>query len=70
MADFCQRSGVGAVTMSKHRHSQELVDLLGSMGVHSLIHTINDPQQAALMSESGMSGLYTDFLTPADFAQG
>ena len=70
VADFCQRSGVGAITMSKHRHSQELVDLLGSMGVHSLIHTINDPQQAALMSESGMSGLYTDFLTPADFAQG
>lgn len=68
VAEFCTLSGVRVVTMSVTRHSQELVDLLETVDVHSLLHTINDPQQAELLLDSGITGLYTDFLTPAQMA--
>ena len=66
---FCAGSGVGAVTMPQSRCSEEFTASLGALGVSALTHTVNDAQQGALLSESGVSGLYTDFLTPADFAK-
>lgn len=63
---FCAGSGIKAVTMPQGRCSEDFVDSLGAMGVHTLVHTINDPQQASLLSDSGVAGIYTDFLTPGD----
>ena len=66
---FCAQSGVEAVTMQYSRFSEDFADALNAMGVYTLVHTINDAQQAKLLSESGVSGIYTDFLTPADFTK-
>lgn len=67
---FCAKSGIEAVTMPQSRCTEEFVASLDAMGIYTFVHTINDPQQAGLLLESGVTGLYTDFLTPADFAQG
>lgn len=66
---FCAQSGVEAVTMHYSRYTEDFAASLNAMGVHTLVHTINDPQQAGLLSDSGVTGIYTDFLTPANITQ-
>lgn len=65
---FCAKSGVKAVTMPLSRCDGEFLASLDAMGISSFTHTVNDPQQAVLLLESGIKGLYTDFLAPEDMA--
>lgn len=65
---FCAKSGVKAVTMHDSGLTEEIISDLDTISVHSLVHTINEPQQAEQFVASGVSGIYTDFITPSDMA--
>lgn len=66
---FCAQSGIKAVTMSQGRCTEDFVASLEAIGIFSLVHTINDLRQAGQYIDIGVSGIYTDFLTPEELSK-
>lgn len=52
--------GVPVITMSRKRFNPHLVARLSAVGVDSLIHTVNKPDEMMGYVEHGARGLYTD----------
>ena len=44
------------------------VSKLTDAGIHSYVHTINDAELVQSYFDAGVTGVLTDFVTPADIA--
>jgi len=64
---FCERSGVGMVTMWSALAKPEIVEAWNRAGIQVAVHTVNDAQRAKEHLEQGVQLVYSDDLLPADF---
>lgn len=63
---FCIQRGIRAVTMSYGSASQDYVSRLHEAGIHTFAFTVNDMDQVNQGREIGITGYYTDTLSPED----
>ena len=56
-----------AIIMHEGRYSEELIESLNGINVASYVHTINDVELGNKYFNSGVTGLYTDFLNDYNF---
>ncbi len=59
-----QAPKIRAVAMPAFRVSPQFVSELKRSGTRVYVHTVNDPKKAAELRETGVDGIYTDFLAP------
>lgn len=64
---FCERSGVGMVTMWASLAKPEIVDAWKQEGIHTAVHTVNHEQEAHDCFNRGVQLVYTDDLNPDEF---
>ena len=62
--DFCFRSGCRYITMWADLAEPETIALWKTMGIHTAVHTVNDPEEAKRYFDMGVDMIYTDYLTP------
>ena len=65
-ARFCENNGILGITMWDSWWSPAYADIAREHGVKVFAHTVNEPEEALALLESGVSGIYTDYLTPRD----
>lgn len=65
---FCQEKGIQGITMWYEWPYKvpEVLEIAQEYGIKLYTHTINDPQIAQEQLQMGISGVYTDYLTPDD----
>ena len=71
-AEFCLENGIMGITMSDYWWTDNAPDyhaIASRYGIDIYVHTVNDPAEARSLLASGVSGVYTDTLLPADIAQ-
>jgi len=65
LASFAASHTLYALTVPAGRVSQELTDALRASSTPVFAHTINTPQDAQLLLDKGVKGIYTDYIIPA-----
>lgn len=65
-AQFCENRGILGITMWASWWRPEYADIAEEYGIRVFTHTVNEPEEAAALLESGVSAVYTDFLAPRD----
>lgn len=65
-ASFCADSGIMGLTMWDYWWRESYAPIARELGVSVYVHTVNDAQEARDLLDQGVSGIYTDALTPAD----
>ena len=63
IAQFCSENGIDGVTMWSYWWKESFAPVAQQYGLSVYVHTVNDPEQAGMLIESGVSGVYTDELT-------
>ena len=66
VAQICNEENVAVITLPTGQMSEEDAARMKELGFTVYEHTINRADEAALALERGISGIYTDNLTPAD----
>ena len=66
VAAFCGENGILGVTMWDYWWDESYLPIAQEHGVQVFAHTVNDPQEALALLESGISAVYTDTLTPGN----
>ena len=66
IAAFCEESGILGVTMWDYWWDESYLPIAQEYGVRVFAHTVNDPQEALALLESGISAVYTDTLAPSN----
>lgn len=61
-AGFCQKNNIPVLTMPADYWSASMEKDLKDYDTHVFVHTVNDPEQAELLMNSGVYGIYTDDL--------
>lgn len=69
-ADFCAQNGIMGITMWDYWWREPYAAIASGSGLKVYTHTVNDADEARSLLDSGVSGVYTDELTPADLASG
>lgn len=67
-AAFCEENGIRGITMWDYWWRPEFAPIAGEYGIRTFTHTVNDLEEALALLDSGVNGIYTDSLTPADLA--
>lgn len=62
---FCAQNGIQGITMWDTWWDGAFAPIADRCGVKVYTHTVNNPQQASALLESGVAAVYTDELTPA-----
>ena len=65
-AVFCAENGIGGITMWDRWWRESFAPAAEEYGITVYVHTVNDPEAARSLLDGGVSGIYTDSLTPAD----
>ena len=65
-ADFCAENGIMGITMWDYWWREDYASIAREKGLKVFAHTVNDPEAARSLLDGGVSGIYTDSLTPAD----
>lgn len=65
--EFCQRSGIGFLTMPVEDFTRNAAVLSEHPEITVAVHTVNDVQEARYCLDAGADWLYTDFLPPEEF---
>lgn len=71
-AIFCQEHGIMGITMSDYWWADTAPDyysIANWRGIRVYVHTVNDADGANSLLATGVSGVYTDTLLPADIAE-
>ena len=68
LAGWCAENGVPVLAMPAERATAERVAAVTSQSVRVYVHTLNDPQAVSDCLALGVSGVYSDLLTPMDAA--
>ena len=66
VAAFCGENGILGVTMWDYWWDESYLPIAQEHGVQVFAHTVNDPQEALALLESGVSAVYTDTLAPGN----
>ena len=66
IAAFCGENGILGVTMWDYWWDESYLPIAQEHGVQVFAHTVNDPQEALALLESGVSAVYTDTLAPGN----
>ena len=66
VAAFCGENGILGVTMWDYWWDESYLPIAQEYDVQVFAHTVNDPQEALALLESGISAVYTDTLTPGN----
>ena len=64
--DYCLSNNIKVVTIPESRMTPGFVSRLNEAGLCSFIHTINDTGRAGELLGTGVSGIYTDFISIED----
>lgn len=64
-AAFCQEKNITGITMWDYWWRDSFAPIAEEYGLSVYVHTVNDPQAALTLLDSGVSGIYTDTLTQA-----
>ena len=64
--DFCLANRIPVVTMVAARYTPAFAANLAQARIKTYVHTVNELSEAQELLARGASGLYTDFLKPAD----
>ena len=65
-ASFCADNGFLGLTLWDYWWREAYAPIARELGVAVYVHTVNDAQEARELLNQGVSGIYTDTLTPAD----
>ena len=65
-ASFCADNGFLGLTLWDYWWREAYAPIARELGVAVYVHTVNDAQDARELLDQGVSGIYTDTLTPAD----
>ena len=65
-ATFCAENGIRGITMWDTWWRTDFVPIMEEYGIPVFTHTVNDPEAARTLLSSGVSGIYTDSLVPAE----
>ena len=65
-ASFCADNGFLGLTLWDYWWREAYAPIARELGVAVYVHTVNDAQEARELLDQGVSGIYTDTLTPAD----
>ena len=65
-ASFCADNGFLSLTLWDYWWREAYAPIARELGVAVYVHTVNDAQEARELLDQGVSGIYTDTLTPAD----
>ena len=65
-ASFCADNGFLGLTLWDYWWREAYAPIARELGVSVYVHTVNDAQEARELLDQGVSGIYTDALTPAD----
>ena len=65
-AEFCAENGIQGITMWDYLWRPDFLPTAEEYDLLVFTHTVNDPERAMEVLESGVSAVYTDFLTPAE----
>ena len=65
-ASFCPDNGFLGLTLWDYWWREAYAPIARELGVAVYVHTVNDAQEARELLDQGVSGIYTDTLTPAD----
>lgn len=63
LAEYCEKNEIFAVSLSEARTNRELVDTLLDKGIKSYTYTINDQEKMQSLSNIGVHGFFTDYIT-------
>ena len=63
---FCGENDILGVTMWDYWWDESYLPIAQEHGVQVFAHTVNDPQEALALLDSGVSAVYTDTLTPGN----
>ncbi len=68
-AAFCAKWGIEGITMWDSWWKPSFAAIAEEYGIKVYVHTVNDLAQARTFLEEGVSGVYTDNLTPGDLVR-
>ena len=68
IAAFCDENGILGVTMWDYWWDPSYAPIAGEYGIRAFAHTVNDPEEARSLLDSGISAVYTDTLAPGVLA--
>ena len=61
---YCRQRGISQITLYYEWINPEYLAIAQRYGLEVYVHTINDAALAGQMYETGVRGIYTDYLTP------
>lgn len=67
LGQFCVEKNISIVTLNQKFYTDEIHDTLKKYGLKLYLHTVNDKEKALDFYKKGITGFYTDKLTPTDF---
>ena len=66
VASFCKENGVDVITMWDYWWNADFEKTKEKYGLEVYVHTVNDVKTAVDCMNSGVDGIYTDYITPGD----
>lgn len=63
-AAFCAENGIRGITMWDYWWRTDFIPIMEEYNIPVFTHTVNDPEEAQTLLSSGVSGIYTDSLSP------
>lgn len=65
-AAFCKQNKILGLTMWDYWWREDFAPIAGEYGLKIYVHTVNEPEHALTLLESGIEAVYTDELVPGD----
>lgn len=69
-AVFCEENGIMGITLEQGRWDEDYLPIANWRGVKVFVHTVNSASEARRLLRGGVTGVYSDFLIPADVEEG
>jgi len=67
-AEECSKRGIQKIVMWYFLFSDDFLPIMYHYGIDVYVHTVNDPVAAAALIARGVSGVYSDRISPAAFS--
>ena len=65
-AVFCEENGIMGITLAQERWDEDYFPIANWRGIRVFVHTVDDASEARQLLRSGVTGVYSDSLIPAD----
>ncbi len=66
---WCRERNIGVITIFAYLYNEEVQKLVDEYGIDLYLHTINDTAEAKAYLASGVRGIYTDDISPAELEE-